>query len=178
MASPIIRSEGNRWGGCHCNKCVGTEEAQSREMGSGSLAENSFAAKNSVEERRTMANLEKTMQAALSFASGGEEPDNSPWIVHILLGRMIRERTAIGRAIKSLAKFQHREIMCGLVKLGDLEHLVDPLLLGSLATPPSPQRLQNEEGVQMNAENYCDLPSGGYLRPKDSPSRFPPLASN
>jgi hypothetical protein len=62
-----------------------------------------------------MANLEKTMQAALSFTGGGEELDNSPWIVHILLGRMIRGRTEIGRAIKSLAKFQRREIICWLV---------------------------------------------------------------
>ena len=61
---------------------------------------------------------------------------------------MIRERMTIGRAIKSLAKFQRREIMCGLVKLGDLEDLVDPPLLGSLATPLSPQRLQNEEGMR------------------------------
>ena len=73
-----------------------------------------------------MANLEKTMQAALSFAGGGEESNNSLWIVCILLGRMIRERTEIGRAIKSLAKFQRREIMRGLVKLGDLEDLANP----------------------------------------------------
>ena len=38
-----------------------------------------------------MANLEKTMQAALNFAAGGEEPDNSLWIVRVLLGRIIRE---------------------------------------------------------------------------------------
>ena len=125
MACPSTHSEGKRWGGCHCSKCVGAsqqevkgkwaEEAQSREAGSGSLAENCFAAENSVGERRTMANLEKTMHAALSFAGGGEELNNSPWIVYIPLGRMIHERTKIGRAIKSLAKFQCREIMaaCG-----------------------------------------------------------------
>lgn len=63
-----------------------------------------------------MANLEKTMQVTLSFAGGGEEPENSPWIVPILLGRMIRERMEIEKAIKALAKFQRREIMHGLVK--------------------------------------------------------------
>ena len=125
-----------------------------------------------------MANLEKTMQAALSFAGGGEEPDNSPWIVRILLGRMIHERTTIGRAIKSLAKFQRREIMRGLVKLADLEDLVDPPLLGSLATPSSPQHLQNEEGTQMNAEDLQGLPSGGFLRPEDNPPGIPPPAPN
>lgn len=125
-----------------------------------------------------MANLEKTMQAVLSFAGGGEESDNSPWIVRILMGRMIRERSAIGKVVKSLAKFQRREIKQGLVKLGDLEDLVDPPLLGSLATPSSPNHLQNEEGLQMNAEDFRGLPSGGYLRPEDSPPGFPPPASN
>ena len=85
-----------------------------------------------------MANLEKTMQETLSFAGGGEEPENSLWIVRILLGRMIRERTEIGKAIKVLAKFQHREIMRGLVKLGYLEDLVDPPMLSSYATMSSP----------------------------------------
>ena len=125
-----------------------------------------------------MANLEKTMQAALSFAGGGEESDNSLWIVHILLGRMIRERTEIGRAIKSLAKFQRREIIRGLVKLGDLEDLADPPMLGSYTTPPSPQRLQNEEGTQRNAEDLRGSPSGGFLRPEDSPPGPPPPAPN
>ena len=58
-----------------------------------------------------LVNLEKTMQVTLSFAGGGEEPENSPWIVQILLGRMIRERTKIGKSIKALAKFQRREMM-------------------------------------------------------------------
>ena len=106
------------------------------------MAENCYVAENMVGECRDIANLEKTMQAALSFAGGGEEPDNSPWIVRILLGRMIRERMTSGRAIKSLAKFQRREIMRGLVKLGDLEDLIYPPGLGSHATPPSPQCLQ------------------------------------
>lgn len=95
-----------------------------------------------------MANLEKTMQVALCFAGGCKELENSPWIVQILLGRMIRERTEIGKSIKALEKFQRREIMHGLVKLGDLEDLADPPTLGSYATPPSPQRLQNTEGMR------------------------------
>ena len=91
MAAPSIRLEGKRWGGCHCSKCMGAsqqeskgkgvEEAQSRAPGNGSLAEHCFVAENSVEERRIMANLEKTMHAVLGFAGGGEEPDNSLWIV-------------------------------------------------------------------------------------------------
>lgn len=71
MAAPSFRSKGKRCGGCHCNKCMGisqqeskgkgVEEAQSRVVGNGSLEENCFVAKNSIEERRIMANLEKTM---------------------------------------------------------------------------------------------------------------------
>ena len=113
------------------------EEAQSRDVGSGFLAENCYAVENSIGEHYVIANLEKTMQVTLNFASGGEEPDNSLWIVRILLGRMIRERTEIGRAIKSLAKFQYHEIMRGLVKLGDLEDMVEPPLPGSMTTPPA-----------------------------------------
>ena len=96
---------------------------------------------NSTGERRVIANLEKEMQAAFNFAIGGEDPDNSIWIVRILLGRMTRERTTIGRAIKSLAKFQHCEIMCGLVKLGDLEDMAEPPLHGSMASPPTTQQI-------------------------------------
>ena len=87
------------------------------------------------------------MQAALSFAGGGDELENSPWIIRILLRRMIKERTEIGKAIKALAKFQRREFMRGLVKLGDLEDLVDPPSIGSFATPSSPQRLQHMDGL-------------------------------
>ena len=91
---------------------------------------------------------------------------------------MIHERTEIGKAIKSLAKLQRREIMRGLVKLGDLEDLVDPPMLGSYATPPSPQRLQNVEGMQRNAEDLRSSPSGGFLRPEDTPPGIPSPAPN
>ena len=124
------------------------EENQNGAGGIVSLVEQCFVAENMVDERRIMINLEKTMQATLSFAGGGDEPENSPWIIRILLGRMIRERTEIGKAIKALAKFQRREVMRGLVKLGDLEDLADPPSIGSYATPSSPQRLQQMEGMQ------------------------------
>ena len=62
--------------------------------------------------------------------------------------------------------------MRGLVKLGDLEDLADPPMLGSYATPLSPQRLQNAEGMQRNAEDLGNSPSGGFLRPEDSPPRI------
>ena len=179
MAAPSFWPEGRRQGGCHCRKCTGrsqqenkgkeAEETQSIATGSGSLAEHCFVAKNLAEECRIMVNLEKTIQVTLSFAGGGEELDNSPWIIQILLGRMIRERMEIGKAIKALVKFQRREIMRGLVKLGDLEDLVDPPTLSSYATLSLLQRLQNMEILQCNAEDQRISPSGGYLRPEDSP---------
>ena len=95
MATPSTRSDSQRGGGCHCSRCLETnqqevrgkwpEEVQSRDVGGGSLAENCYAAENSVGERRVIANLEKEMQAAFNFAIGGEEPDNSIWIDRILL---------------------------------------------------------------------------------------------
>ena len=151
------------------------KETQSGTEGNVSLAEQCFVTENSAEEHRIMTNLEKTMQVALSFSMGGEEPDNSPWIIYILLGRMIRERIEIGKAIKDLVKFKRREVMCGLVKLGDLEDLADPPSLGSYATPPSPQRLQQMEGMQRNVEEPRNFSSGGYLRPEDSPPGIAPL---
>ena len=74
-------------GGCHCSRCLGAnkqevrgkwpEEDQSQDVGSGSLAEHCYATENSVGERRIISNLEKAMQAAFNFTSGGEEVDNS-----------------------------------------------------------------------------------------------------
>ena len=93
------------------NKGKEMEENQSGARGIVSLVEKCFVAENTVDERRIMINLEKTMQAALIFAGGGDEPENSLWIIRILLGRMIRERTKIGKDIKALAKFQRREVM-------------------------------------------------------------------
>ena len=91
---------------------------------------------------------------------------------------MIRERTEIGKSIKALAKFQRREIMHGLVKLGDLEDLADPPRIDSYATPPSPQRLQNTEGMQRNAKDLGNSPSGGFLRLEDSPMGIPSPGQN
>ena len=60
MAAPSFRPEGRRWGGCHCRRCMGAgqqesrgkevEEIQSGTEGNLSLAEQCFIAKNSAEE--------------------------------------------------------------------------------------------------------------------------------
>ena len=75
----------------------------------------------------------------------------------------------IGRAIKSLVKFQRCEIMHGLVKLGDIEDMAEPRLHGSMATPPATQRVQDKEDMPVDSEDHRGNPSGGYLRLKDSP---------
>ena len=177
----------NAGGGSHCSRCLGaiqredrvkwTEEVQSRDAGGGSLAENCFSAENSAAERRVIANLEKEMQAAFNFAVGGEEQDNAIWIDRILLGRMIRERTAIDRAIKSLVKFQRRKIMYGLVKLGDLEDMVEPPLHVSMESPPATQRIQGNEDMAAETGDHSGSPSDGYLRLEDSPLGFRPSAT-
>ena len=50
------------------------------------------------------------------------------WVTIILLERLFRERLSLGRAVKSFAKFQRREIMRGLVKLNELEVVAKPPL--------------------------------------------------
>lgn len=151
MAMPSTRSDEQRRGGYHCSRCLGaiqwedrgkwTKEVQSQEVGGSSLVENCYTTENLVGECRVIANLEKEMQDAFNFVVRREESDNAIWIDRILLGRMIQERMTIGRAIKSLAKFQHREIMRRLVKLGDLEDIAEPPLHGSMASPPVTQRI-------------------------------------
>lgn len=67
-----------------------------------------------------------------------------------MLGRLIWEQTAIGRAIKMFVKFQRREIMRGMVKLNDLEDLAEPLLHGSMEAQLGTQRHQG--GNDMNVD--------------------------
>ena len=67
--------------------------------------------------------------------------------------------------------------MRGLVKVGDLEDMAEPPLHGSMATPPATQRVQDDEDMAVDFEDHRGNPSGGYLRPKDSPPRIPPSAT-
>lgn len=48
------------------------------------------------------------------------------------MGQILRERMALGHAIKQYVKFQRREIMRCMVKLNDLEDMVKPPLDGVL----------------------------------------------
>ena len=187
MATPSTRLDGQRQGGYYYSRCLGTiqwedrrkwtKEVQIQEVGGGLLAENCYSAKNSTAERRVITNLEKEIQVAFNFAIRGEEQDNAIWIDRILLGRMIQERTAIGRAIKSLAKFQCCKTMRELVKRGDLKDMMEPPLHGSMASPPVTQRIQGDEDMAAETEYHSGSPSGGYLRLEDSPLGFCPSAT-
>ena len=108
------------------------DEVQSRETGGGTLAESCFNAENSTSDRRILASLEKELQVAFRFADGNGDPANSVWVACILLGRLLREQTTVGRAIKLFAKFQWCEIMHGMIKLNDLEDMAEPPLHGSM----------------------------------------------
>ena len=76
-----------------------------------------------------MLRLERELEATLTFEhSDGEDSGlkvQPVWITRILLGRLLRERQALGWAVKMYAQFQHREFMRSLVKINDLEEQVE-----------------------------------------------------
>lgn len=92
------------------------------------LAENCFHAENTASDHRILASLEQELQVAFRFEDGNGRPLNSVWVVCILLGRLLCERTMLGRVIKQFAKFERREIMRGMVKLNELEDMAEPPL--------------------------------------------------
>ena len=67
--------------------------------------------------------------------------------------------------------------MHGLVKLGDLEDMAEPPPHGLMATPPATQRVQDDEDMVADSKDHRGNPSGGYLRPEDSPPGIPPSAT-
>lgn len=92
-------------------------------------------------ERRAMFQLERELEATLKFEHGGRQQASPLWVTRILLRWLFKERLALRRAIKAYAKFQHREIMRSLVKVNDLEELVEPPLGGVLeASTSSPSK--------------------------------------
>lgn len=124
--------------GCHCSRC-GSQSygSSSREHAfSKSLMEDPdeqgeawFNQENSAAERHSMLRLERELEVALAFEhSDGEDsgPKVQPvWIMHILLGRLFKERQLLRRAVKMYAQFQRREFMRSLVKINNLEEQVE-----------------------------------------------------
>ena len=86
-------------------------------------------------EQRALSRLEKELEATLLFEHGGEHRASPHWVTRILLSRLFWERLSLGRAVKSHAKFQHRDMMRKLVKLNELEEVAEPPLGGSQERP-------------------------------------------
>ena len=86
------------------DKGKNVEDVQSREIGEATLAESCYNAENTTTDRRILARLERELQATFRFEDGNGRSVNSLWVVHILLGRLLHERIALGRAIKKFAK--------------------------------------------------------------------------
>lgn len=87
--------------GCHCNRCGGQSIGDSSRQftfstpltgGAEDLGETWFRNENSTTERKSLSQLERELEAALSFEHGDEEEGGSRvhpiWITCILLGRL------------------------------------------------------------------------------------------
>lgn len=127
-----------------------------------------FTMENSSAERRALLRLEKELEATLLFEHRGEYGASPHWVIRILLGRLFRERLSLGRAVKSFAKFQRRKMMRGLVKLNELEDVVEPLLGDNQERSVS--RLPRDEPMNMEAED-------AVLEEAEDDARFNPRES-
>ena len=124
-----------------------------------------FTMETSPAERRALFWLEKELEATLLFEHGGSCRANPLWVTRILLGRFFRERLSLGRAVKSFAKFQCREMMRGLVKINELEDIAEPPLGGNQETSVS--RLPKDKPMDMEAED-------AVLKEAEEEARFSP----
>ena len=70
--------------------------------------------------------------------------------MRILLGQLLRERMALGRAIKQYAKFQCREIMCCMVKLNDSKDMAKLPLEG--VPEASSSVMRQDKAMDLEAE--------------------------
>ena len=104
---------------------------------------------------------------AFRFEDSNERLVNSVSVVRILLGRLLCEQTALGRAIKQFAKFQRHEIMCGMVKLNGLEDMAESPLNGSIEASLGNQRQQRGNGMEMEAGNGMGAPSSHPFSSED-----------
>lgn len=141
-----------------CSKCKGRrgpgsvgkeeEEVNSTVCDEVIPRERWFNQETSTVEQRDSFRLEKELEATLGFEHGRRQQASPLWVTRIMLGRLFKERLDLGRAIKAFAKFQHREIMRSLVKVNDLEELVEPPLGGvpeASTSGPSREELRDME---------------------------------
>ena len=133
-----------------------------------SLGECWFTMETSSAERQPLLWLEKELEATLLFEHEGSCRSSPVWVTQILLGRLFPERLSLGRAVKSFAKFQHREMMRGRVKLNELEDIVEPPLSGNQETSIS--RLPRDEPLDMEAEDAAleEVEEDAWFSPGES----------
>ena len=119
-------------------------------------------------ERRALFRLEKELEATLIFEHEGQYRAIPHWVTQILLGRLFRERLSLNRAVESFPKFQRREMMRGLVKLNELEDVVEPLLGGNQERSVS--RLPRDEPMDMEAEDVAlgEVKDDSWFNPGES----------
>lgn len=100
---------------------------------------------------------------------GGSRKVSQLWVTQILLRRLFRERLNVGQVVKSYIKFQRREMMRALVKLNELEEVVEPPLGGLLEASASSMP---KDFVQDLDENIVALDEEG------EEARFSPAESH
>ena len=110
---------------------------------------NWFRMENLAEETQALMRLEGKLKATLLFEHGKRQPTSILLVSCILLGRMFRERLALGRTMKAFAKHYHKEVMRSLVNIQDLVDLAEPPLGGFSMCTLTGQR-QNDE-MELNA---------------------------
>ena len=102
------------------------------------------------------------------FEHGGSYRARPLWVTRILLGRLFRESLSLGKAVKSFAKFQCREMMRGMVKLNELEDVVEPPLGGHQEASVS--RLPRDDPLDMEVDDAT-------LEEAEEEARFNPSKS-
>ena len=94
--------------------------------------------------------LEGELNSTLLFEHGGRQPTSTLWVSHILLGRLLRERLALGQTVKVFSKHYCKEVMRSLVKIQDLVDLVEPPLGGLSVSTLDGQQWSEE--IELDAE--------------------------
>ena len=79
--------------------------------------ENWFWLENSTEETWALMRFGGKLNTTLLFEHGGHQKASTLWVALILLGRLFCERLALGRTVKSFAKYHRKEVMRSLVKI-------------------------------------------------------------
>ena len=70
--------------------------------------------------------MEDELHSTLLIEHGGGQWPNKLWITRILLERLSRERTLLGKAVEVFVKLQRRDIIRSMVKIHDLVDLAEP----------------------------------------------------